>query len=579
MSRSALIAVLILALPAYADPLNCIPKQANLVIKIESPRSLVENAVRLDAWRKLQAFPQIKEVLDSPSTRRFHQLLQYVENETQTRWPELIDKLAGKGIALGARLGTDPAPVVIIAEGHDDATVAKVFSLFVAGAKAEAERDGNIRVSEKMSNDIRIVSLGDDAHFACRGKRTLITNHKAALKASLDLLAGKNKDSVLGRATLTEARNLVGRASLTEARNLAGTDAAAWLWFDLAEARQQKDVNDFYENSRKDLVQLLIFGSTVDVLRRSDFLAVGLYARPDGYRLSWRVPAKRDELDPVMRVHVPPIGTPGSRPLLEPKGVVLSQSFYLDLGYVWSHRTTVIANANVRKDIEKGFTEISKIIPGTDLGTLLEKTGPHHRLVMMHTGEKLYNREPGQPIPPVAYVASLRDPAIGETLDGLLRSGGLLASFQTGWKMSESRHDGITIVSYRFRENGEPKFDDPDNLRFNAVPSFARVKDSIIVGSTPGIVTALIPLLKKETGVTEEVWQLKAYARGAADVLKAHPDSTVTDAVLTQGITLSKARQQMLDLAQWLRTLGTVTLSMNHGSEMWNFDLNWTFKP
>src|SRR5205823_3013449 len=119
----------------------------------------------------------------------------------------------------------------------------------------------------------------------------------------------------------------------------------------------------------------------------------------------------------------------------------------------------------------------------------------------------------------------------------------------TGWKMSEAKHDGINIVTYRFPETDAITFDDVDKLRFNAAPSFAVVNDSLVVGSTPGIVKAVIPLLKKEsaTAGTSEVWKFKFYAAGAGEVIAANPDVAVTQAVLSQGVTLNEARQQVLD--------------------------------
>jgi hypothetical protein len=199
---------------------------------------------------------------------------------------------------------------------------------------------------------------------------------------------------------------------------------------------------------------------------------------------------------------------------------------------------------------------------------------------MAHTGEKLYAKDPGQVIPPTAYIGDMRDPAYGKSMDGLIRAAGLLATFQTGWKMSESKHDGINIVTYRFPENAILSESDSDELRFNAAPSFAVVNDSLIVGSTPGIVKAVIPLLKKEseTAGSSEVWKLKFYAAGAGEVIAANPDVSVTQAVLSQGITLAEARQQVLDFAAWFKKLGSGSISIEHGDDYYHLDATWSYK-
>ncbi|CAN5348046.1 hypothetical protein BH11PLA2_BH11PLA2_41290 [soil metagenome] len=552
---------------AIADPLKYMPLEAGVVMKVESPRTLVEGFVKLDAYKEVQAFPQVKEVLDSANARRLFQLLKYVEAETKTAWPELIDKVAGNGIALGFKPGMDNAPVLLVMEGTDEAIVTKVFNIFLAGVKDEAARNDSVKIIESEIAGVRTLQLGD-ATFARHGSLIFISNKKVALEAGLTLaLKPGERKSILEHATLGKARKLVG------------DKAAAWLWFDLAAAKETQEGKDYFANSRKDLFQLLAFGSTSDAARRSEFVAAGLYDTPKGYTFSVRMPAKRADLDDVMYVHVPPKSLIGSKPLLEPKGVVLSQSFYLDVGYLWGARQRIIANEEL-KSLETGVAQLSKLLPNTSMEELLVQSGAYHRFVMAHTGEKLYTNEPNQLIPPTAYVGTIRFPEFGKSINGILRAGGLVAGFQTGWTMKEEKHDGVAIVTYRFPDVRDAKFDDPDHLRFNAAPSFAIVNDSLIVASTPGIIKELIPILRmesKEAG-EPEVWRMKGYAAGAADVLAAYPEATVTDAILRQGITLAEAKQQTIAFSKWLRKLGSTTISIQHDVDMYKFEIEVKLK-
>jgi len=454
-----------------------------------------------------------------------------------------------------------------VIEGSDAAMVAEVYAIFVAGVRDEASRNPAVKLTDGTRHGVATLTVGDDFHAAQAGARILFSNNKQAMEAGLTLAVKKKSKlvSVLKHPTLEPARKLVG------------TDAAAWLWFDLAAAKQTAEGKAFFETVNKDVLQLLLLGSSLDAAARCDYLVVGLYAKSERYTLSVRLPAKRMGLGEGMKLHVP-AGRVGAKPLLEPPGVVFSQSNYIDLGYLWKHRATMIADEKVRTDIEKSFEDISKLLPGTSVGQILEGIGPHHRIVMAQTGEKLYGRDPGQPIPPTAYVLSLRDPEVAKSLDGVLRAGGLLAGFQTGWKMTESRSDGVKVVTYTFPENGDPKFDDADNLRFNTAPSFALAHGSLVVGSTPGIVKAILPLLNGESEGVPEAWRMKIYAPGIANVLEAQPDATITDTVLTQGITLAEARKQVLELSKWIRGLGAVTILIDHGEHCYRTDLEWKFK-
>jgi hypothetical protein len=571
MCRTALAAVLLAAGAATAapDPLRLVPKDAGLVFAAGSPRRLVEGVARLDAYRNLRQFPQVREVFESTPVRRFFQIVGYLERELGAPWPELLDKLAGGGVALGVAVGgPDPAPAVLVVQGTDAAAVEKAYALFLAVVEEQAGRDGSPAVRKGSYRGVPTYHLGTDAHYARVGAAAVVANTEAGLHAALRLAepGAAVGDSVLGKPTLAAARAL------------AGDGLAGWGWLDLAKAKDNQQARDFFETTRKDIFQTLLFGGTVDAVRRSDFVAFGLRQADDGYALTVRLPARRADLDDVMRLHVPPAGTPGTLPLLRPKGVVYSQSFYLDLGHLWRNRKAVV-NAQNLKDIEKGVADIDRVLPGTTFGELLERSGPYHRFVAAHTGETPYATQPGQVIPPTALVFSMRDPAYGESMDGILKAAALLAGFQTGWAMREETHDGVRITTYRFPEKGTPKFDDPGRLRFNFAPSFAVVGTSLVVGSTPGIVKALVPELRAEAAAkpapTPVVWQARGFAPGVADLMLASPEATVTATVLTQGVGLDEATRQVRAFAGWLRTVGTVGAALAHDERFFEFELDW----
>jgi hypothetical protein len=340
--------------------------------------------------------------------------------------------------------------------------------------------------------------------------------------------------------------------------------------------KQNDATKDFFASSKNDILQTLVIGSTVDALSRSDFVAFALNQNNKGFAFRVLLPAERKHLPSAMALHVPMNGEPGSRPLLTPNGTVYSQSFYLDWSHIWKHRKTMVNEQNV-KDLEEGVKQIDKLIPDASFGELLLWSGPYHRIVSAHTGEKLYKQSPSQVIPPSAYIVSIKNAKFGETMDRLIRAGAALLAFQTGWKKSEETVDGIDIVTYRFSETTPPKFDDADKLRFNAAPSFAFVGDSLVVGGTPGIIKLLIPILKQEssTGGSPIVWRSTVAWSGIGALLAAFPEQTITQTILGQGVGLAEAKKQVEGLVQWLRTLGTVTVKIEHAENRYEFAIEW----
>ena len=565
---------LITSVTAKAAPLELIPREAGLLIAIEQPRKLAEAVRDLDAYQSAgKSLPSVREFYDSTPARRFFQLVTFAEKELGVKWPDLLERTAGGGIAIGAVVGTDPAPVLLVARGTDENATAEVFALFLRVVEEESARQANAESKAKLRKathrGVDTFHLGDDFHAARVGPNVFLANKAEALHAGLKLAVARNPGG-----------SLADRPEPIAAKKLIGGDPFAWLWFDLAAAKSTKASMDFFANSRKDFVQTMAAGTTIDSVRRSDFVAVGLSPSPGGFAFTVRMPAKRADLPPEFSLHVPPPGTSGSLPLLEPPGVLYSQSFYLDFAAFWANRAKII-NAQQLKDIEKAERDISRVLPGTTLAKLFAQSGPYHRFVMAHNDEKLYPGEPIQPIPPFAFVSTFRDPAFAKGATNALRAGGLLASTQLKLSMKQEAVDGVTIVSYRYPDVSPYPDGDTENYRFNFVPAFAIVGDNLVVSSRPSLVKTLIPILKQKPDPAKcspEVWRAKVYANGFGDVMKAYPEQTITATILNEGVGLEQARKQVTDLIGWLRTLGTVEIALDHQTSGYLVRVEWKTK-
>src|SRR5437660_691533 len=118
MFRLALsaVAVLFLASASSADPLQFVPDSVQIVAKVDNPRKFVEAFTTLDAAKEARELAPIKAVFDSTVARRFFQMLGHLERELGAKWPELLDQVAGNGLAAGGHFG-DGKPAILAIEG------------------------------------------------------------------------------------------------------------------------------------------------------------------------------------------------------------------------------------------------------------------------------------------------------------------------------------------------------------------------------------------------------------------------------------------------------------------------------
>lgn len=560
------VTALFFASPALqaADPLDCVPPSAQLVLVSDNPRKFAEAVTGLEAFQKAQKLPQYSALYDSAAARRAFQLLALAEKELGAKWPELLDQLAGDGVALGVQFDTDPNPVVLVLQGKDERQVKKAtefaFKTIEDELTRQGAKDGLKRYDVAGQPAVKI----GDAHAARVGATTILANNETMLKAAVLM------------ATTDRAKSPEHKARAA-AFKLLPKEPLAFLYLDFASVKQSKATKDFFDATRQDFLQTLVAGGTIDCLKRADYIAAGLYKDANSFKISVRLPAGRSEFPPEFQLHVPPKGEPGTLPLLEPPGTIYSHSLHLDISHLWTNRKTLL-NEEIRGGLEKADKDISKILPGSvKFGDLLAMWGPHHRIVVANHDALPYKKQPSQRFPAFGYVATGRDPKFAKSVEPALRSAAIIASLQFNMKMVEHTHDGVGIVAYRFNEDKELA-DDPEGVRFNFEPCFAIVGDELVAATTVELCKKLITELKSPRSGGKNstaVIRGKFSAKGGADFLAALPEPLITDAILSRGIGIEQARKEVASLVGWVKTLGSFRGEIDITEKEYKLDLVW----
>ena len=565
--------VALLAATAAAEtpsPLRLVPDSADLLVQMHNPRRLVETITNLDAVKKVQQFPYVQELLSSTDGRRYYQLLAYFEKELGANRLELLDRLAGGGVVLAAKFGGDPAPILLVVQGKDEKLMKKFADLALDVVNQElARQEVKERPVKTTYQDVEVVHFGKDFQAAVAGSALILSNNDQAMQGALDLYLGKSKKS------------MADVASVKDAAALLPPDPLASLWLNFETVKQRKEFKEFYDAPR-DVPQTIIYGGVVDALGRSPFVCAALCQDKDGLLLTGRLPRGRDGMGPVGAIFLPPEGQPGCRPPLAPKGVLYSETFYLDPAPFWTDRAKLFSPQTV-KGIEEVDKNSGRYLSGLQLSKLLTEAGPYHRVVVVDQASAGYKIAPKTHIPAFAVVTEMRDPeTFGDNLDTVLRGGALLAQTQVKLKMSEDAYKGCTIVTYRFSEDAPFKADVND-LRFNFTPSFTRVGDQFVVSSTAELCRSLVDELQKEQQGPKDagapaVRQARLVADGAADLVKSYEDTLVTQTILDQAVPPDEAQVQVKAFVQFIRGLGEIDLEEAYTADSLRYDIRWKTK-
>src|SRR5260370_6432960 len=159
------------------DPLRLVPDEANLFLKIERPRKLIETGLNLDAFKQLRELESVQEVYDSTNFRRFYQLVSYYEKELALPWPDILDRIAGGGGVVAAKLGQDPAPILLVAHATDEEFSKRFLKLSLDIVEQELARQGaKQELVRGTDHGFQTFQIGKDLRAGVTGAAILVSN-------------------------------------------------------------------------------------------------------------------------------------------------------------------------------------------------------------------------------------------------------------------------------------------------------------------------------------------------------------------------------------------------------------------
>lgn len=556
-----------------ASPLRLIPNQADVVVQVKQPRQFIQSITEQQFVKDLSAYPTVMELLQSTQAKRFFQFVSYYESELGAKWPELLDKIAGGGMALGVKIGNgDPAIAVI--QGTDAKAVADFKALVTQVVRQELKRAGanpDFAIKTNQYQGIDVTKVGNDFFFAVHEKTIVISNKSEGLKAALDLEKGIKTGSMAEDKRLASATRILPKASL------------ATVWVNLKKVRENPDFDQITKTPRNPVFTLFV-GDVADVFTRAPFFCAAFAPTETGLQLTFRMPRGSKGMGPEKDIFCPPEGKT-LRPILTPKGTLASVSFYWDISQFWTKRKELFGDM-VAKQFEQADKQASQI-PFLNLqpSELLQMMGGQHRIVIAQQDKTGYEKHTRQQFPAAAFVTEPRDvDKFYETMNRLIRVGGFAATTQVGLRIKTIEHDGVKIVGYRFREDRDFP-GDPTGLRFNVSPCFFKVDKYFVICSTmefaPKLIDDVRLKVKMEPRKTKATSHHRIFSSGFVNLIQSDEAQVITTTILDQGIPFAEAKKQIKDLYKILRKTGGISFGQVTTDNVWQYNIRFqlTKKP
>ncbi|MCI0381283.1 MAG: hypothetical protein L0215_27170 [Gemmataceae bacterium] len=570
MPRIALLA-LVWFIPAIVragdapDPLRFVPAQAELVAKLESPRGLHDFVFKHSAFQDLLRLDVVQAFLDGTNVRRALQLIEYLEKEMGQPRMELLDELTGGGVVVAAKFSDTKEPIALgVIQGKSEKRMRQFVTLALKVLDHELARlDAKGKVQVETRGDTDIIRLGEALVIARHGAALLVSNKEQAINKALEV----EKDNAGGVLRVSQFQ---------DAHRQRLPDALAWVWVNMESVHKIEGFKNGFEAFRLNPVFVVSLGSFTDVLARTPSLTFSVAKKGDDLLARLALPKGREGMAPVAAAFQPADGR-GSLPLLKPRRVNTSISYYLDLAKIWDNRHHFFGK-NEAEALDKFEKDTGKYLGGLTLSKLLQQTGKYHRLVFTQPEKSPYKTKPKLNIGAFALVLDMREPAFAKTIGTGLRALGLIGTFQFGMKMVEEKHGAHTLTTYYFNENSKVPGDN-QNIRFNFSPCFTTVGNQFVVASTAELGKDLVDCLVKETATPADpaTTRIQVFAEGVAAGVRAGEDQILTQKILSQGLPAAEAKKQVESLFRLVEQLGRVELDTVYGQNDFRFDVRWLF--
>jgi hypothetical protein len=557
-------AVLSPAASAQTDPLRLVPAKADFVVKIENPSQIYQSVYDLHLVKDFLKIQTVQELYDSTNARRINQLISYFEKELGADRQELLDKLAGNGAAFALKI-EDKTPVLFILQGKDEATVKHFVKLAKEIAESELARlEVKQTIKHKVYEGLDTYQF-NQAYLAVAGSALIVSNQADALKASVDMYLGKSKEA-----------SVLTNKSLGQARKMLPPNPQAWAWLNLKTVQKLPGAKEAFKtlDEQPKANHLSPFVGQYILVGKSPFVCAGFYLK-DGNRFEITVqfPRGLDALPKDLADTIYPIKKEGSLPLLEPRNVLFSTTYYLDPAKVWKNREAMLPPEAIKVfvDFEK---DSGRYLGGTKIGQMMEWSGSHQRVVVAEQTRSVYKKKKSTiNIPSFALVHEMRDEKFAKAADRILRTVALFGAGGFDVKLTTVEHNGVKLVSYSFPEDKELKADEQD-IRYSFSPTYAWVGNQFVASSTLELAEDLVDELLKEKKpkVLPFTSQSRFYGSGLGVLLKNLEDQLIPFAVLGQALSPDEARKEIQSFINLANQLGTLQTDIRYNAK--NYRMN-----
>jgi hypothetical protein len=548
-----------------------------LLIEVDRPLQLIDNPLGRDVWELVRQTSGMQQALASPEVDRFRQAAKFIEKSLAVDWHTGLARLTAGGIIVVVQPTKPPAEpaVTVVVTAADEQTLQQFIDAVQVeirrGANSAAATAGNVAAKANLNNkspaqkgpavettsyrSFSIHRVGN-GYFSLVGRQLIASNSGDQLESTLDRLADP---------AAVPAFELPASLRLVDAN---GNAPAILATANLKMVRDDPKTQAGLVMPASDTLPQFLLGGYLDLFRRADFAAAGLFVNGSAYEVKIRFPVGSEGAYAGLHGFFATESAASAPPLLRPTGTIFSAGWFRDYQKLWEARSELVTPERLTEleaANERARAEGLRI----GIADFAQWIGPQFRVVAARQRETVYKRKVDERLPALALVVGLRDETavrdrILNPADGLLLIA--LGKIIDDYKKIDYRDAKLT--TFRFAENADAT--DPGKaILYNFNPAYTIFRGQLILGTTAEIVRDLIDELGRqsqagtvsESGVERATDRQEISLIEFGEFLRNFQDRLERGAVPGQGLSPAAAAKEIEIVHKLLKRLRSLTTS------------------
>ncbi len=557
-----ILAVWVLQTTVGAQPLppaiQWIPQDAVISLELSNAKALVDLFAGEKAVEFITSLPVYQKQTANPKFREFLGIVAYLEATLGADWRTALTRLTGGGITFAI---CPEETVILIIDAEDEHMLNRLHETFLNIARSEAQKQGRSNsVASKEYQGITAWTFdGKEAH-AIIGKRFVLSNRSARLKAVLERRSG------------TGGASLASKPNYRRAKSKVESGSVATVFADLRLLMQIPKVAELLEQQSRNPMAALAFAGIAESIRDSSWLALKLDVQGDTLTLQPVVDGKTVSPTSPAAFALPKEAGDGALPNLPVPRRIAALTLYRDLHQFYAAKDELFPERTSGLIFFENMMGI--FFSGRDLtNEVLAETKPDLRFVV---AEQQFDPTIGTPqirLPAFAVILRLQNPGpFKEVAEEAWQKALGLINFTRGQQalpgliIDRPVHDD-TKFSMAYFSTADVKDKTKLDTRFNMRPSLAMPGDYLILSSAEGLACDLIDALKREKERTVEALAethslLEIEGRRLASILEANRGVLVRGDMVKKGRTQEEAEAGIDMLITVVKLVDRIGLSI-----------------